>query len=106
MVILDFRNDGAVTACKSVEVASIIVRRVILPATEEDADPFVGEGADGGMMRLSSIDLQAVIGLSPAAAADGASSKLMKSLTVEFGTAEAKEYFVGFSTSSGNRSNA
>jgi hypothetical protein len=43
---------------------------MVLPTTKDDSDPFVGQGADGGMMALSKISLHGVVGSSPLALFD------------------------------------
>jgi len=44
---------GDALGAELLEVAGFVVGLAVFPAAEEDADPFEGHGADGGVMAVS-----------------------------------------------------
>jgi hypothetical protein len=55
-----------VRGLESLEVQRFIVGCPVLPAAEEDADPFEGQGAEGRMAAFAFRAEQAVVGQCPA----------------------------------------
>ena len=66
---------------KAFAVNGFIVRRSGLPATKDNADPFEGQGAYGGVMGFAALPLLVVVGASPIGFENGSSRKLVKGLT-------------------------
>ena len=60
---LDDGNKWALSFGKDREVVILIVRLSGLPAAVDDADPFVGEAAQDGVMALAFLFLLEVVGL-------------------------------------------
>jgi hypothetical protein len=75
------------------------------PTAEEDPDPFVSQGAHGGMMAFTAGPLGLIKVRSPSTEADGVAGKLVEGLTQKFGTGPAEmNVFFGFATLFSDRS--
>ena len=59
-------KEWCATAFERLEIHGCIVQCAILPTPREDADPFEGQGAHGGLMRLGLVALRLGRALSPA----------------------------------------
>ena len=66
------------------------------PTTEQDAYPFVGEGAHRGVMAFAASSLLLIIDSGPIAEANRLASKLVQGLTEEFRANPAKVNPSGF----------
>src|SRR4030095_5161404 len=63
------------------QVNSLVIHHAVLPAAKQDADPFVGQGADRRMVSfLVVLALMVVIGSRPCRVRDGTGSELMERL--------------------------
>ena len=71
------------------EVEVVIVRGSVFPAAEEDADPFEGQGPDGGVKGLPFALEHGDIGPRPAALRERTPGELVERLPEEFGTSLA-----------------
>src|SRR3972149_4159783 len=67
-----------------------VVRGVVFPATIQNADPFEGQGAHGGVMAFAFGALVLVVGTRPLGEADGVRRPLVKGLSLELGTGPAE----------------
>ena len=57
-----------------------VIRLASFPAAEKDADPFVSQGADCGVMFFASSTLVIIEGPGPVTEADGVIGKLVEGL--------------------------
>jgi hypothetical protein len=71
------------------EIDRLIVRRALLPAPIQDADPFEGQGPYGGLMGLALVALLLVVPLCPEGMPDRLRRPFDKRLPEELGTLEA-----------------
>ena len=67
------------------EVAGLGVGLSVFPAAEEDADPFEGQGADGGVVAVSASAEVVVEGFGPGAPLAGVVGELVERLAEELG---------------------
>jgi len=63
---------------KQLDITSLVVWDIVLPASEKDANPFKGQGTYGGMMVLAAFALHLIEGFCPDTLVPGMSGKLMK----------------------------
>ena len=64
-------------ADKGLDVTGFIIRSAVLPAAPEDADPFEGEGAEGGVVAVSAGAKVVVEGFGPGAPLAGMVGELL-----------------------------
>src|SRR2546428_4673728 len=74
---------------KRLEIDGLIVRRVLLPAPIQDADPFERQCPDGSLMGLALVALLLVVNLCPEGMPDRLRRPFDKRLPEELGTLEA-----------------
>jgi len=65
---------------QAADIAGFVVRRAILPAAEQNADPLEGECPDCGMVALAFVSLELVEGARPSGFASRAGGELLKGL--------------------------
>ena len=65
---------------ESLQVTLFVIRGALLPEPEDDADPFKGQGAHGGVMGFTSGDELFIIGLGPDGVRDRMSGEFVKGL--------------------------
>ncbi len=58
-------QEWCAAAFERLEIDGFIVWRALLPTPREDADPFEGQGAHGGLVCLALVALLLVIDLCP-----------------------------------------
>src|SRR5262244_3944205 len=73
---------------KGLERDGLIVRRALLPAPREEADPCEGQCPYGGLMRLALVALLLVVHLRPEGMPDRFGGPLHERLSQELGTLE------------------
>src|SRR5262245_7994900 len=73
---------------KGLEIDGLIVRRALLPAPIEDAEPFAGQGSYGGLMGFALVALRLVGNLCPASMPDRLRRPFNERLPEELGTLE------------------
>ena len=73
---------------KGLEIDGLIVRRALLPAPIEDADPFEGQGPYGGLMGFALVALLLVVHLCPERMPDRLRRPFNERLPEEPGTLE------------------
>jgi len=100
----DALEEGGGSFAQSVEVGGFMVGGAVCPTAMEDANPFEGEGADGGMVFLAAFDLLLVEGASPDAVTGGVVCELMEGLSQEGGTGPSPVYPGGVAAAFGDRS--
>src|SRR5919204_4570513 len=71
------------------EIDGLIVRRAVLPAPRQDADPFERQGPYGGLMGLALVALLRVVPLRPEGMPDRLRRPFDERLPEELGTLEA-----------------
>ena len=71
------------------QIELLIVGNTLLPAAEEDADPFVSQRTNGGVVFLSAFNLKLVVRLSPGGPSPGVVRKFMKRLPNKLRTGHA-----------------
>src|SRR5215468_6273077 len=74
---------------KRLEIDGLIVRRAVLPAPIQDADPFERKGPYGGLMGLALVALLLVVDLRPEGMPDRLRRPCDERLPEELGTLEA-----------------
>jgi len=79
---------GRILFCKGLSVKRLVVRLVGLPAGENDAYPFVGQGTNGTVMGFSSLALTAIKLIRPRRMLHALLGKLMEGLADEFRSGE------------------
>ena len=97
-------EEGGGTFAECVEVGGFMVGGAVYPTAIEDANPFEGEGSDGGMVFLAAFDLVLVEGAGPDAVSDGVVCELMEGLSHEGGTGPSPVYPGGVAAAFGDRS--
>ena len=71
------------------EIGRLIIGGLSLPTPEEDADPFEGQGADGGVMAVAAGALLVVVSAGPRGEANRLVRILVERSFEELGTGQA-----------------
>src|SRR5687768_63068 len=79
-------------------VKSLVVEGSIFPTAKDDTNPFVGKGAQSGMMRFATLLLLVVVSLRPLRSRNRLTCKLMKALPQELGTGHTPVNPAGLAT--------
>lgn len=82
--MLDDGNKRALSFCENRDVTVFVVGLSGLPASVDDADPFVGEAAQDGVVAVTLLFLLEVVSLGPARLHDRLGSPFDKGLAPEF----------------------
>src|SRR5258707_14942435 len=89
---------------EGLQVFVVVVRSSILPAPEEDADPFEGQGANDGVKFFAFGLVVIDVVLSPLASGQGEAGEFMGGLPGKFWGGPAKKDHFGFFPAPGDRS--
>src|SRR5438105_12127810 len=76
---------GRMMPTQDVQVKGFVIGGAGFPAAIEDANPFVGQGTNGGMMRGAALPPLLVVGLRPKRLPAGSLRKFVKNLAQEVG---------------------
>ena len=99
-------QEWCTAAFERLEIDGFIIRRVILPTSKEDTDPFECQGAHGRLVRLAFVALLLIIDLSPEGMPRGFRRPLHERLAQERRTLEAPVHPGLFATAFRDRRNA
>src|SRR5215510_9698235 len=84
----------------------IPIRHAILPASEQNANPFVGQSSNGGVVFFATLDLEFVVRPCPTTPSARMLGELLKALTHKFRASPPPVHPAFGSTLLGDRSNA
>ena len=91
---------------QDLHILVLVVGGLILPAAEQDADPFEGQGADYGMIFFAFDRVVFNIVTSPLGLGDREASKFMEALALKLGAGLPRIDDSAFAAAFGDRSNA
>src|ERR1017187_10478192 len=75
-----------IIAFETFDVFGIVVGRAVLPAAPQDALPFEGQGAEGGLAVFAALELPLVIAAGPDTKGEGRARHFVEGLAEELGT--------------------
>src|SRR5579875_3418090 len=91
---------------EGLQVKFFVIGSTNLPTTVEDANPFIGQGAHGSVVRSAALPLAFIVSSRPQRLAYGSRGEFVERLSQEFGADQPPVHPMHFAAGFGDRSDA